>query len=247
MRRTGIAYLYSVDGEPGGRRPAPRPTAHVGHVGHVSHVSHGGTPVRTIVKGKNIDVRSGDREYAERKLARLARLLDDRSDAIVELSVERHRSEADSHIVEVTLVINGQTLRSTAASSTHRAGIDEVVDKIERRAVDFKEKPRLRARPDEEKAILRRIADGEAESGHARRIVKVKRFDIEPMFEEDAAARMDDLGHDFFVFVDAETERVAILYRRHDGDLGLIEPMISGEYSTGQGRGAGLRGADGRA
>ena len=180
MRRTGIAYLYSVDGEPGGRRPAPRPTAHVGHVGHVSHVSHGGTPVRTIVKGKNIDVRSGDREYAERKLARLARLLDDRSDAIVELSVERHRSEADSHIVEVTLVINGQTLRSTAASLTHRAGIDEVVDKIERRAVDFKEKPRLRARPDEEKAILRRIADGEAESGHARRIVKVKRFDIEP-------------------------------------------------------------------
>ena len=165
----------------------------------------------------------------------------------MELSIERHRSEADSHIVEVTLAINGQTLRGTAAALTHRAGIDDVVDKIERRAVDFKEKPRLCARPDEEKAILRRIADGQVESGHARRIVKVKRFDIEPMFEEDATARMDDLGHDFFVFVDAETERVAILYRRRDGDLGLIEPMIGGEYSTGQGRGAADRGAAGPA
>jgi putative sigma-54 modulation protein len=187
--------------------------------------------VRTIVKGKNFDVSPSDREYAERKLGRLERLLDDRSDAIVELSLERHRSEDDSHIVDITLVIDGQTLRGTAAAVTHRAGIDEVLDKIERRAVDFKEKPRLRARPVEEKAILRRIANGEAEAGRARRIVKVKRFAIEPMFEEDAAARMEELGHDFFVFVNAEDERVAVLYRRRDGDLGMIEPVVGGNYA----------------
>jgi putative sigma-54 modulation protein len=192
--------------------------------------------VRTIVKGKNFDVHERDRAYAERKLARLARLLDDRSDALVELSLERHRSTEDSHIVDVTLVIDGQTLRSRSAAATHRAGIDDVVDKIERRAVDFKEKPRVRARPEEEKALLRRIADGEADGAEARRIVKVKRFDIEPMFEEDAAARMDELGHDFFVFVDAATERVAILYRRRDGDLGMIEPVVDGQYTTGRER-----------
>jgi len=194
--------------------------------------------VRTIVKGKNLDVHESDRAYAERKLARLERLLDDRSDALVELSLERHRSTEDSHIVDVTLVIDGQTLRGRSAASTHRAGIDDVIDKIERRAVDFKEKPRVRARPEEEKAILRRIADGEATGREGRRIVKVKRFDIEPMFDEDAATRMDELGHDFFVFVDAATERVAILYRRQDGDLGLIEPVVGGQYTTGRARAA---------
>jgi putative sigma-54 modulation protein len=193
--------------------------------------------VRTIVKGKNFVVRDGDRQYAERKLARLERLLDDRSDVIVELSHERHRSAADSHIVDVTLMIDGRALHGTAAAATHRAGIDEVVDKIERRAVDFKEKPRLRARPDEEKVILRRIADGQAERSRDRRIVKVKRFGIEPMFEEDALAQMEELGHDFFVFVNAETERVGILYRRSDGNFGLIEPVIGGKYTKGKSRG----------
>jgi putative sigma-54 modulation protein len=192
--------------------------------------------VRTIVKGKNIDVPDRVRAYAERKMARLERMLDDRTDAIVELSVEKHRSQSDSHIVEVTLVIDGKTLRTHAAAQTHRAGVDEVVDKVERRAVDHLEKPRMRARPEEEKQILRRIADGTAEPGREHRIVKTKRFAIEPMFEEDAAARMEELGHQFFVFVDAETERVNILYRRNDGDLGLIEPIVGGQYTTGRSR-----------
>lgn len=188
--------------------------------------------MRTIVKGKNFDVHDSDREYAERKFARLERILDERSEAMVELSMEQHRSTDTSHIVDVTLMIDGQVLRGRAAAATHRAGIDEVIDKVERRAVDFKEKPRLRARPEQEKAILRRIADGEADEAGPRRIVKVKRFDIEPMFEEDAASRMDELGHDFFVFVNAEYEQVAILYRRRDGDLGLIEPMMGGRAAT---------------
>jgi putative sigma-54 modulation protein len=187
--------------------------------------------VRTIVKGKNIDVPDHVRRYTERKLGRLERLLDDRSDALVELSVEQHRSAAVSHIVEVTLVIDGKTLRTHAAAETHRAGVDEVVDKLERRAVDHLEKPRIHSRPDEEKNLLRQIADGTTDRGSERRIVKSKRFAIEPMFEEDALARMEDLGHRFFVFVSAETERVAILYRRDDGDFGLIEPVVGGGYT----------------
>ena len=67
-------------------------------------------------------------------------------------------------------------------------------------------------------------------------MVKTKRFAIEPMFEEDAIARMEDLGHRFYVYVDAESERVVILYRRDDGDLGLIEPIVGGEYTKGRGR-----------
>ena len=190
--------------------------------------------MRTIVKGKNIEVPERTRAYTERKLKRLERILDDRSDALVEMSVEQHRSAADSHIVEVTLVIDGRTLRTHAAAVSHRAGVDEVVDKLERRAVDHLEKPRVRARPEQEKQILREIADGTSNTDRELQIVKTKRFAIEPMFEEDAAARMEDLGHQFFVFVNAENEHINILYKRRDGDLGLIEPIVGGEYTKGR-------------
>ena len=194
--------------------------------------------MRTIVKGKNIDVPDHVRKYAERTLGRLERILDDRSDALVEISVEQHRSAAVSHIVEVTLIIDGKTLRTHAAAETHRAGVDEVVDKLERRAVDHLAKPRIHSRPDEEKTLLRQIADGTSDGGVERRIVKSKRFAIEPMFEEDALTRMEELGHQFFVYVDAQSERVQILYRRRDGNFGMIEPVVAGEYTKGRGRGA---------
>jgi putative sigma-54 modulation protein len=192
--------------------------------------------VRTIVKGKNYEVPERVRAYAERKLGRLGRLLDDRSDATIELSVEGHRSVQDSHIVDVTLVIDGQTLRSSSAAATHKAGIDAVLDKIERRAVDHRETSRVRKSSETVRGGGR--AETAAQRGRAAddgrpQIVKVKRFHIEPMFEEDAVARMEELGHSFFVFVNAEDERVAILYRRADGDYGLIEPMIGGAYTKG--------------
>jgi putative sigma-54 modulation protein len=192
--------------------------------------------MRTIVKGKNYEVPERVRGYAERKLGRLERLLDDRSDATVELSVERHRSVQDSHIVDVTLVIDGQTLRSSAAAPTHQAGIDDVLDKIERRAVTHRETSRVRKSPD----TVRGGGHGGDEGTGSRepddvraRIVKVKRFNIEPMFEDDAVARMEELGHAFFVFVNAENERVAILYRRAAGGYGLIEPVLGGGYTKG--------------
>jgi putative sigma-54 modulation protein len=197
--------------------------------------------VRTIVRGKNLEVPDRVRIYAERKFARLERLLDDRTDATVELSNEAHRSATDAHIVDVTLVIDGKTLRSSAAGSSYQAALDVVVDKVERQAIDFKEKPRVHARPAEEKTLLRRIADGTSDSGSERRIVKTKRFAIEPMFEEDAAAAMEELGHDFYVFVNAETERVAVLYRRKDGDFGLIEPVVGGDYTSGRRNGKDAR------
>ncbi len=188
--------------------------------------------MRTIVRGKNLEVPDRVREYAERKFARLERLLDDRTDAIVELSNEAHRSTADSHIADVTLVIDGKALKSRATGSSYQAAIDVVVDKVERQAKDFKEKPRVRSRPDEEKMLLAKIADGTADTTTEPKIVKTKRFAIEPMFEEDAVAAMEDLGHDFYVFVNAETERVAVIYRRKDGDFGLIEPVVGGEYTS---------------
>ncbi len=190
--------------------------------------------MRTIVKGKNLDVPDTVRQYAERKMRRLERFLDDRTEAILEISVEHHRSADDSRIAEVTLVIDGQPLRGRADAITYEAAIDEVVDKVERRAVDHREKPRIRGRGPEEKDILSRIADGTADGGRERRVVKTKRFALQPMFEEDAIAEMESLGHSFFVFVNAENERVNVLYRRRDGNFGLIEPVIAGDYTQGR-------------
>jgi ribosome hibernation promoting factor len=195
--------------------------------------------LRTIVKGKNYEVPERVREYAERKLRRLERLLDDQSDATVELSVEQHRSVQDSHLVDVTLVINGQTVRSSAAAATHQAGIDAVIDKVERRAVSLRETSRVRKssqtvrRAGGSPEIAAGAEDGPGAEDGAGQIVKVKRFAIEPMFEEDAVTRMEELGHSFFVFVNAENERVSILYRRSEGDYGLIEPVVGGGYTKG--------------
>ena len=203
--------------------------------------------MRTIVKGKNAEIPDRIREYAERKLRRIERLLDDQTDATVELWREPHRSTTDSHFAEVTLVIHGHVLRSRATGASYEEALDDVVDKVERQAVDYKEKPRLRARPEQEKQILRRLADGSDGPPREPRIVKVKRFAIEPMFEEDALARMEDLGHRFFVFVSAETERVAILYKRDDGDFGLIEPVVGGDYTQrGNSSGTPARASSGR-
>jgi putative sigma-54 modulation protein len=196
--------------------------------------------VRTIVKGKNFDVSDNVRLYAERKMHRLERLLDDSTDAVVELSSEQHRNTADSQIAEITLVVNGQILRSHAAGPTHQASLDAVVDRLERQAVDAREKPRAKVRPDE--ARVRRSggdeatssAEAESDTGGQPRIVKTKRFAIEPMFEEDAVQKMEELGHHFFIFVNAESEKLCVLYKRCAGDYGLIEPMLGGEYTPGR-------------
>ena len=195
-----------------------------------------------IVKGKNVEVPESVRQYADRKMRRLERFQDDRSEAVVELSNEQHRSSTDSHIVELTLVVDGQTLRSHATGPTYQAGLDAVLDRIERQVVDLREKPRGKVRPDSVRA--RQIVEGventdtepagTEDEATASRIVKTKRFAIEPMFEEDAVERMEELGHLFFIFVNAETEKLCVLYKRKNGDYGLIEPMIGGQYTPGR-------------
>ena len=152
----------------------------------------------------------------------------------MELSNEHHRSADDAHIAEVTLVIDGQTLHSHAAGASYQAAIDTVVDKVERQAVDHKEKPRLRAaaRPRRSRSC-RASPTGPSEPGTSRGSSRPSASRIEPMFEEDAIAAMEELGHTFFVFVNAENEQVAILYARDDGDFGLIEPIVGGAYTPG--------------
>jgi len=189
--------------------------------------------VRTTIRGKNLTVSDKDRAYIERKMQRLERMLDDRSEADVELHLEGNRKVDDSHIVDVSLSMDGLPLRGQAAASSFHVAVDDVIDKIERRVVEARQRPRDRRRSEQARyADAAMPAEPSPSFDEDSQIVKIKRFAIEPMFEEDAIARMEELGHTFFIFVNAENERVAVLYRRRDGRYGLIEPAIGGGYST---------------
>jgi putative sigma-54 modulation protein len=183
-----------------------------------------------------LTVSDKDRAYIERKMRRLERMLDDRTEADVELRLEGNPKIADSHIVGVTLSTSGQSVHSMAAAASFKVAADDVIDKLERRTVEARQRPRDRRRHAQERyvdaSMLATVAkQRDVDEDDDARVVKIKRFAIEPMFEEDAITRMEELGHAFFIFVDAENERIAVLYRRRDGRYGLIEPAIGGGYS----------------
>ena len=227
------------------RPPAPSGSQRSPSLGSVDRTS--GTPralysrprpdspevrMRTIVKGKNVEVPDRVRELhrAQAPSPRAAARRPDRRDRRVlerDASQRRGRPHRGGHAGH---------RRSDAAQPRGRWQLPGRPRRRRRqgrasgRRLQGEAAPS--ARPEEEKRILRDIADGTADPGHERRIVKTKRFAIEPMFEEDAVAAMEELGHQFFVFVNAETEQVAILYARNDGDLGMIEPIVGGEYTT---------------
>jgi putative sigma-54 modulation protein len=154
----------------------------------------------------------------------------------VELIAHASHAIDASHVAEVTLLTNGSVIRSASAGPNPMAAIDTLLDKLERQVVRSKTRPRrVREREhDEARIVLVREADGsvatDAEADEAEEtgpsVVRIKRFDMVPMFEEDAVTRMEELGHAFFVFLNAESERICVVYRRRDATYGLIEPMV---------------------
>ena len=187
--------------------------------------------MKTNLTARNLELTQALRTEIERKLTRLDRIAHEDAEANVELIANASHASESAHVAEVTLVTNGHVLRSSAAGPTPIAAIDTVLDRLERQAVRAKERPRsVRDRHSDEVATLmeaeavKTIAPDEQEQRPS--VVKLKRFDMQPMFEEDAIAQMEELGHDFFVFLNAETDAVAILYRRRDRSYGLIEPVI---------------------
>jgi len=186
--------------------------------------------VKTNLTARNLELSDVLREQIEHKLQRLDRITHDLAEADVELIAKASHAADSAQVAEVTLRNNGDVLRSTAAGATPMAALDIVLDRLERQVVRHKERPRsVRERhSDEMESVLEREALGTIEPDHepAPSVVKLKRFDMQPMFEEDAIAQLEELGHAFFVFLNAETDGVAVLYRRRDGSYGLIEPIL---------------------
>ena len=190
--------------------------------------------MKTNVKARNLELSPRMKADIERKLRRLDRISHPEAEATVELIANASRANDQSHVAEVTLVNDGTVMRSASAGSNPLAAIDALLDKLERQVVRSKERPRSgRGRTaDATRAITARealgtLATDEPQDGvEAPAIVKIKRFDMVPMFEEDAIDRMEELGHEFFVFLNADSERINVLYRRKVGDYGLIEPVV---------------------
>ena len=178
--------------------------------------------MRLQVKGKNVDVSDGIREYAEAKLAKLERQLHDDTRVELELAVERNPSIAASHVAEATVWTKGPVLRAREASVDMRASIDQLTEKLMRQVKHYREKrSRRSARNDgfPPGGALPMPEDAEPQ------IVKTKQFAVQPMTAEEAVLQLELVGHDFFVFQNADSNDVNVVYRRKRGGYGLIEPQ----------------------
>ena len=175
--------------------------------------------MRLQVKGRNVEVSEQIRNYAQEKLRKLDRLVADPTRIELELALEKNPSIAANHIAEATVWTKGPVLRARESSADMKASIDQLVDKLERQVKRYREKrrPRRHTRADSTAPPLP-ASEGEPT------IVKTKQFAVKPMTPEEAVLQLELVGHDFFVFRNADSGEVNVLYRRRDGDFGLIEP-----------------------
>jgi putative sigma-54 modulation protein len=178
--------------------------------------------MRLQVKGKNVEVTDAIHDYAERKFGKLARQLADPTQVELELAVERNPSIADNHVAEATIWTKGPVLRAREASGDMKASIDLLVEKLERQVKRYRQKRRHEHErhergngpvPEENSSPLR----------EGTMIVKTKQFVLKAMTAEEAIEQLELIGHDFFVFRN-ESGEINVVYRRRDGNYGVIEP-----------------------
>ncbi|MGQ9684500.1 MAG: ribosome hibernation-promoting factor, HPF/YfiA family [Anaerolineae bacterium] len=178
--------------------------------------------MQLVVQGKNVEVSDWLQQYIQKKVAKFGRRLPGIHEARVELSMENARNAGERYVAQVTLRSNGTLLRAEDRSADMQTSVDTVLDKMVRQIDRYKGK-RARGRVRVVEAPEEIAAEPEAESGA---LVRVKRFPVTAMTPEEALDQMELLGHDFFVFYNAEDEGVNVVYRRRDGNYGLLQPEI---------------------
>ena len=180
--------------------------------------------MQLIISGKNMEVNEPLRKYVQRKIGKLDRYLPSIDEVRVELSVESAKSSQHRQVVQVTMRTNGTILRAEERSADMLAAIDAVRDKLQRQMERFRRRPaRVRERA---RAAADATPEPAAEETKAS-IVRTKRFAVTPMSEEEAIEQMELLGHDFFVFFNPNANSMNVLYRRRDGNYGLLQPELA--------------------
>ena len=203
--------------------------------------------MNTQIKGRNVTVTDALQKYAKEKIEHVHKLLQQRKiDEVtrveLELRVEKNPSIPEPCIAEATVFTRGPVIRAREASTDMYAAIDLVADKLTRRVKKYHDKMHGKTRHGHEKppigveaepelapvaastALADELAGETGHTGDNGRIVKIKQFALKPMSVNEATLQLELVGHDFFVFTNAESNRTNVVYRRNDGHYGLIEP-----------------------
>ena len=173
--------------------------------------------MRYIISGKNIDITPGLKEAAENKIGKLERYFSPDTEVQVTMSVEKGRQK-----IEVTIPVKGSIIRAEQDSNDMYVSIDLVEEIIERQLRKYKNK--IVDRQQAAASLSKAFVEEEIEDDDEIKIIRTKKFGIKPMYPEDACVQMELLGHNFFVFFNAETEQVNVVYKRKGNTYGLIEP-----------------------
>ena len=174
--------------------------------------------MRFIITGRNIDVTEGLKSAVEEKLGKLDRFFAPETEVNVTLSVEKERQK-----IEVTIPVKGNIIRSEQVSSDMYVSIDLVEEVIERQLKKYRTK--LVTKQQSAASVFKQdFLDAASDDDEEIKIIRSKKFDMKPMYPEDACVQMELLGHNFFVFFNAETEQVNVVYKRKGNTYGLIEP-----------------------
>ena len=173
--------------------------------------------MKFIISGKNLQITDNLRAAVEDKLGKLERYFTPETEVIVTLSIEKDRQK-----VEVTIPVKGNIIRSEQTSNDMYVSIDLVEEVIERQLRKYKNKiiDKKQSAVNFQKAFI----DRDYAEAEDVKIIRTKKFDIKPMYPEDACVQMELLGHDFYVFCNAETDQVNVVYKRKGNTYGLIEP-----------------------
>ena len=173
--------------------------------------------MRYTITGKNMNVTPGLREDVIKKIGKLERYFNDDTEAVITLSVEKERQK-----IEVTIPVKGTIIRAEQVSDDMYVSIDLVEEIIERQLKRYKTK--IVDKKQSAVAFSDLFINEEEDAEEEIQIKKVKKFAIKPMDPEEACVQMELLGHNFFVFLNSQTEAVNVVYRRNDKSYGLIEP-----------------------
>ena len=175
--------------------------------------------MKFIILGKNIEVTPGLRSAVEDKIGKLEKYFNPDTEAHVTLSVEKDRQK-----IEVTIPVKGNIIRSEQVSNDMYVSIDLVEEIIERQLKKYKTK--LIAKEQSAGCFKQDFIEKDYMDEEEVQIVRTKKFDIKPMYPEDACVQMELLGHNFYVFCNAETDQVNVVYKRKGSTYGLIEPEV---------------------
>lgn len=191
--------------------------------------------MQLTVHGRHLEVTDWIRQYIEKKVDRIERYLPQMQEIRAELTQSETRAAADRYTAQITVWANGQILRAEESTSDIFASIDATIDKMANQVQRFKgrrfqsrRRAAAAASMEAEMTDLRPIAgEEEPEATFNGNIIRRKQFVLEPMNEEEALEQMELLGHDFFVFFNPEVNAVNVIYRRRDGNYGVLQPAMA--------------------